>query len=133
MGSLQVDATPELAIIVDELRYASKGSNPAPSKPQSYKSRIEIISKAKQIMNTLHEIMAIRTLLSLRVFAGFLDKVSISLEALSRATGVQDSLLVSHFDNTPVLVDVGDGTGKIIKEIMRANPELAKYPEKKVL
>ena len=40
---------------------------------------------------------------------------------------------LSTSDARPVLVDVGGGTGKIIKEIMRMHPELAKTPEKFVL
>ena len=54
MGSLEVDATPELATVLEELKYASKCSDPALG-PQSYKSRIEIVSKAKQITNAVRD------------------------------------------------------------------------------
>ena len=36
-------------------------------------------------------------------------------------------------DDQPVLVDVGGGTGKMIKQIMQAHPDLARSPEKFVL
>ncbi|KAI9728587.1 MAG: hypothetical protein M1834_007615 [Cirrosporium novae-zelandiae] len=106
MEPIKVDPTTELTTLVNELNNASKAFNPAPG-PSGTQSRIEIIAKAKQIINAMRdpltisfahgasmlETMAIRTLVSLHVFEKIPGDGSITLEALSQATGVQDSLL----------------------------------------
>ncbi|MCJ1395327.1 hypothetical protein MMC18_008211 [Xylographa bjoerkii] len=106
MGAFQSEPMTELATLVQELTNASKSFSQVPG-PEGYRSRVEIISKAKEIINavrgpqdlafsqsnTLHEMMAIRTLLSLNVLKKIPDQGSITLSALSRATEVQDSLL----------------------------------------
>ena len=129
MDALESAPTNELSPLISELTNTSKSFSHA-SGPEGYGIRVEIISKAQEIINAvrgpqdmafsqsnsvsihsdqhsslermlmgqqLHEMMAIRTLLSLNVLKEIPDQGSISLSALSLATGVQDSLLgISH-------------------------------------
>jgi hypothetical protein len=52
MGSLQDDPATQLPTLVGHLNNASKSFNPAPGL-EGYESRIEVITKAKQIISAM--------------------------------------------------------------------------------
>ncbi|KAF5578811.1 O-methyltransferase B [Fusarium pseudoanthophilum] len=96
----------EIDDLVSSLNDAAKAYSDAPDL-NGYMSRVQILEKARTLTNALitpdqkpnyhglniAELVAIRTFMKLKVLDAIPATGSISLQDLSRATGVQDSLL----------------------------------------
>ncbi|KAF5552105.1 O-methyltransferase B [Fusarium mexicanum] len=96
----------EINDLVSSLNDAAKAYSDAPDL-NGYMSRVQILEKARSLTNALitpdqkpnhhglniAELVAIRTFMKLKVLDAIPAAGSISLQDLSRATGVQDSLL----------------------------------------
>ncbi|KAF4495588.1 O-methyltransferase B [Fusarium agapanthi] len=96
----------EINDLVSSLNDAAKAYSDAPDL-NGYMSRVQILEKARTLTNALitpdqkpnyhglniAELIAIRTFMKLKVLDAIPATGSISLQDLSRATGVQDSLL----------------------------------------
>ena len=113
MSSTSADGKSSLQALVHELNNAVDSYDPQAGL-DGFCSRAAIIEKAKKIMQlmmdpgdlSMHhstnmtELVAIRTMMKFGVLQRIPDPGSISLKDLSKATGVQESLLGSMFNST---------------------------------
>ena len=105
-AGVQVAEPAQLEKAITDLSNVSKSYDPSPS-GDGFKSRMEVIAKAKEVIcmmtdpsdiamqhvTTMQELVAIRTLLDLKVFQAIPATGTITLSELSKSTGVQESLL----------------------------------------